>query len=123
MCERNMRIREFFTTKELLCPCGCFHLPDYRSIEMLYAMRLILNRPMILNSAARCERYNRHIGGSPDSAHLVGAFDIRTEPGEEWELIRVAQLVGFNGIGFRDNSFLHVDRHHDPAGQVWGYGK
>lgn len=117
----NMRIREYFSHKELLCPCGCCHSPDYRSIEMLYAMRLILNRPMIINSAARCERYNRHVGGKPNSPHLVGAFDIATKPGQEWELIRVAQLVGFNGLGFRDNSFLHVDRHHDATGQVWGY--
>ena len=113
-----MRIPERFTDEELSCP-DCGKLPDIRSIEMLYAMRLIMDVPLIINSGARCPEYNEGVGGSKNSAHLIGAFDIQAIPEKEYEMIRVAQAVGFTGIGFKDNSFLHVDRHHDK--QVWGY--
>lgn len=116
-----MKIPEYFKDEELGCPCGCGAMPDRRSVELLYAQRILLNRPMRLSSAARCEAYNKKIGGSANSRHKVGAFDVETDAGEEYETMRTAQLVGFNGLGFKDNSFLHQDRFHAASGQVWGY--
>ncbi len=113
-----MKIPERFKDKEIECPC-CGLLPDIRSVEMLYAMRLIIDVPLIINSGARCADYNLSVGGAESSAHIIGAFDIKSIPEREWEMIRIAQAVGFTGIGFKDNSFLHVDRHHKNV--VWGY--
>lgn len=115
-----MLTKEYFQDKELLCPCGCGKMPDPKSVEMLYAVRIIYGKPIILNSAARCDSYNMRIGGAPSSTHLIGAFDTTIPKEDEWEFIRILQMVGFTGIGFQDNKLIHFDRHHkNPA--IWGY--
>jgi len=115
-----MKVKEYFTDKELACPCGCGLMPDQKSIERLYAFRMIKGKPVIVTSAARCKAYNKQIGGADNSAHLTGAFDIKSNPEDEWEDIKIAQAVGFNGIGINDNVFLHLDDKH-PEPKVWGY--
>lgn len=87
---------------------------------MLYALRLLMNKPLVVTSGARCEHHNKAVGGYPNSTHLKGAFDIRIDPLDEWEFIQKAQFVGFTGIGFEDNVFMHIDRHHKNK-TVWGY--
>ena len=115
-----MDIYEYFKDYELDCSCGCGLMPDNRSIEMLYAFRILYNKPVKVNSGARCKVYNKMLNGSVGSAHLIGAFDIKVPLEDEWECIRIAQFVGFTGIGFDDNRMLHLDRHHKrPA--FWGY--
>ena len=114
-------IKEYFHTRELCCQCGCGKMPDIRSIEMLYALMIIYDKPIKVLSGARCEAHNKAVGGSENSAHLMGAFDIWVPPADEWRVIQIAQAVGFNGIGFKDNRFLHLDWFHAAAGQVWGY--
>jgi len=115
-----MKIKEYFKNSELECPCGCGLMPDKRALERLYAFRLIKNKPVILTSAARCETYNEAVGGAEDSAHLVGGFDIKSIPEEEWENIRIAQMVGFTAIGINNNKFMHVDDKHDSP-TIWTY--
>lgn len=115
-----MKIQEYFKNSELECKCRCGLLPDTKSIESLYAVRLILDIPMIITSGARCEEYNQAVGGSKESYHLIGAFDIKVPLEHEYHLIEVAQFVGFTGIGIKNNSFIHIDAHHlDPV--VWTY--
>lgn len=117
-----MKIKEYFKDKEeLTCKCGCGQMPDTKSIEMLYALRIIYGFPIIITSGARCKRHNDSLlASSSNSAHLQGAFDIVVPKEHEWRVIQIAQFVGFNGIGFKDNSFIHIDRYHNkPA--VWGY--
>lgn len=116
-----MILKEYFMDSELFCKCGCGLMPDKKSTERLYAMRLIWGRPMTINSGARCKSYNEAIDGSKTSKHIEGrAFDIATKPQDEWRLIQIAQIVGFSGIGINDNSFIHVD-DADGNERVWSY--
>ncbi len=115
-----MKIKQYFKDSELQCPCGCGLMPDRRSILMLYAIRLIYNDPIKINSGARCKVYNQYIGGAPKSKHLDGAFDCVVPPEDEYEFIKIAQFVGFDGIGINNNKFIHIDRFHsDPT--IWTY--
>ncbi len=46
--------------------------------DQLEILRAILHRPIIINSGYRTEDYNKRIGGSPNSQHLLAkAADIR----------------------------------------------
>jgi len=115
-----MKIPELFKDKEISCKCNCGLLPDQESVNKLYAMRLIWGKPMIISSGARCAFHNNLIGGAADSTHIKGAFDIETKPEDEYELIKIAQFVGFTGIGINNNKFIHVDRWHEYP-TIWTY--
>ena len=113
--------RKNFSWDELTCKCGCGCrniLED--SLDALQAVRFRIGRPMIINSAARCEQHNRSVGGSPQSFHLCKpdraacAYDIAVKDGlglsthDPEELIRIAKEEGFKGIG-RYRNFVHLD--------------
>ncbi len=116
-----MKIKEYFTDKELECKCGCGKMPDERFVEKLYAMRLTLNFPFFISSGARCVAHNRKKGGAKSSTHLQGAVDIsKYQPWMEGLIIEAAIKVGMTGIGFKDNKFIHLDDKHDRL-TFWGY--
>ena len=117
-----MKIPERFPDSELVCKCGCGLLPDMRFVERLYAMRLILDIPLVVLSGARCPDYNIIVGGSEYSYHGVGAADILARHG--WtraDVIQAAIKVGMTGIGVNRGS-IHVDDKHDRL-TIWDYYK
>lgn len=129
-----MKIPEYFTDKEFSCHCGCGLTSPFDVVKLIYAVRLIMGIPIIIKSPIRCKKHNEKEGGSDNSFHLpwyeshraqdVGALDIiAVSPSlhikHEYELIRVCQFVGFNGIGIKDNTFLHVDNRITKS--IWGY--
>ena len=131
-----MIVREYFPDVELSCRCGCGLLPPARSVDRLYALRLILGEPLCITSAARCWRHNLRVGGGAGSVHLPtdlrhgvssvwggGAFDIATDDftGEQSARIRrVAEACGFRGFGF-GGTFLHIDDGQRPRLTEWLY--
>ena len=115
-----MLLNEYFLDSEIFCPCCCA-MPDRRSTEMLYALRIIYNNPIPINSGRRCKKHNKVVGGVEDSAHLKGAFDCRIPGYRHWIFIKLAMEVGFNGIGVAEN-YVHIDRHHQYP-YVWTYNK
>jgi len=116
-----MKIPELFKDSELTCSCGCGMMPDKRAIEKLYSLRLIYNKPVTITSGARCANYNKRIGGAESSQHTTGkAFDLKIPPADEWEVVRIAQSVGFNGIGLNNNVFIHVDDRASKP-ELWTY--
>jgi len=125
-----MLVKEYFENSELECRCGCGLMPPERAVEMLYAVRLIMDVPLIVTSAARCPDHNASVGGAPDSRHLcrgdVCGFDIvcvhpQSHPQHEGNLIRCAIEVGYRGIGYKDNWFVHLDNRQSDAVVMWGY--
>lgn len=122
-----MRIYEYFTDAELTCKCGCGLMPHRKSIERLYALRILLASPLIVTSGARCTKYNDEVGGAKSSAHLSGtAFDLCCTNKSihllmEYDLIRLSIMVGFTGIGIANNRFLHVDDLPRLSSAIWHY--
>lgn len=128
-----MKVPEYFVDKELECRCGCKILPPEKSVRRLYAVRLILQKPMPISSAARCWKHNVAVGGKPGSIHLPpdkrrrnssewggGAFDIIATPGFQMEIVEAAIFCGFTGFGFAD-TFLHLDDAERPEITRWTY--
>ena len=113
-----------FKWSELECKCGCGirYIQD-EAIDALQRMRNIIQRPMIINSAARCPLHNVRVGGSPKSQHRSTeqspstAFDISLKGLDKQDLIKAAKAAGFKGLGINYKSFIHVDNRKYSA--VW----
>lgn len=99
-----------FTPKELSCKGTGFIVVDTHALDCLQRLRILIGKPLIINSAYRSEEHNKAVGGSPNSQHRLGkAFDIRITPDVSRETIKqFAFGAGFNGIGDYEN-FVHVD--------------
>lgn len=118
-----------FTRAELECRCGCGAWEmDPWLMERLEAMRLIHGKPIYLSSARRCESHNAEIGGGDNSRHVGfegGAVDVACYGSTAYELLRLAIVVGIQGIGLKQDGpyserFIHLDnRSHATA---WTYG-
>lgn len=129
-----MRVKEYFQDKELACRCGCGLMPPERFLERLYALRLILGRPLVITSAARCSLYNAKVNGAAGSIHLPssqragisaswegGAVDIVVKNEAERKLIvKTAAKIGFRGFGFGLH-FIHLDDALRPKITKWKY--
>lgn len=99
-----------FAPQEIACHGDGSLLIDYESMDMLQALRELMGKPLVINSAYRSPIYNAFLpGASPKSQHTLGkAFDIRLWGFTRQELKRAARAVGFTGIGDYD-TFVHVD--------------
>ncbi|MBJ6986953.1 D-Ala-D-Ala carboxypeptidase family metallohydrolase [Devosia sp. MC521] len=86
-------------------------LVDERSMDMLQALRTMLRKPLIINSAYRTETYNAQIGGARNGYHPKGmAFDVSMANHDPEAFEAAAIEVGFRGIGHYPNSnFMHID--------------
>ncbi len=93
-----------------------------RVVLALDALRGLLGRSIVINSAMRTPDWNRQQGGAPASAHLTGeAVDIGTArwtPEQRRDLMLYARKLGFNGIGVA-NAFIHLDVK--PRIAAWRY--
>ena len=82
---------------------------DHRLLEKLQDLRDRVGAPVNITSGYRSPEYNKRIGGSPNSQHILGrAADIKV-PGHSPEYIgKIAQEIGFTGVGIYP-TFIHVD--------------
>ncbi|MCJ7749290.1 MAG: D-Ala-D-Ala carboxypeptidase family metallohydrolase [Desulfobacterales bacterium] len=99
-----------FRVSELSCRCGCRKPPDPHLTLRLQTLRDYLNKPLVINSGARCEAYNTAVGGEPGSLHLQGlAVDIKClDSAFRLQLIEAALRLGFTGIGVKQG-MVHID--------------
>lgn len=105
-----------FSRKEFRCRCGrkdCDAAPiDMKLVTALQALRDLIGVPIIINSAVRCVRHNRRVGGVRNSRHLEGiAADIYCPELSPKELAKFAAMIpefDKGGIGLYDWG-IHVD--------------
>lgn len=99
-----------FTPKELASNGDGSLVVEKHALIALQKLRDAYGKPLTINSAYRDPAYNRAVGGSKNSKHVLGvAFDISvTDQVMAGELQELAQKVGFTAIG-RYNTFIHVD--------------
>ena len=103
----------YFTESEFRCRCGC-GLSEVNPllIESLESLRVMVGKPIIVNSGIRCAKHNSAVGGAKASQHLLGnAADIHVDGITSYELANLASEIpafGNGGIG-RYANFVHVD--------------
>lgn len=82
---------------------------DSTLLNKLQILRDEIGKPIIINSGYRTKEYNKKIGGSPKSQHMLGkAADIKVNGMAPEALAKKAEIAGFNGIGIY-KTFIHVD--------------
>ena len=100
---------EHFKKEELFCPC-CKQVKDTSFWLKLQTLRY-LTGPLIINSAFRCEKHNKKIGGSKNSFHQRGrAVDIsikKMSSVEKANLVKNSLNLGLSVICYPTH--LHVD--------------
>lgn len=119
---------EYFSLKELSCPCcGKMEMnPEF--MEKLVLLRKECNFPFKITSAYRCEAHNRAIHGKSGSSHLTGnAVDIQVYGNRAYDIITKAGSYGMAGIGVSQNGehqkrFIHLDdAEGDTRPWLWSY--
>lgn len=109
--ERTLR---FFDFKEFECRCGC----QQNNMDLGFLIRLDVARSIakvafVINSGARCAKYNKEIGSTSDN-HIRGlAVDIRVRSSyERFRIVCGLLSVGLTRIGVYD-SWIHVDMNDE----------
>lgn len=89
------------------------------AMDKLQALRDLLGKPLIVNSAYRSAAHNKAVGGATGSYHMKAeAFDVRMDNHDPVEFEAAARKVGFTGFGYYPkNGFMHIDI--GPA-RSWG---
>lgn len=112
-----------FSRWEFACQCGCGY--DRIEPELVDRLQKVRARfgPLTINSACRCEKHNRQIGGRSNSAHLAGlACDLRCANSfSRFYLVKHLIDEGFSRIGV-GHDFIHVDIDAEkPQSLLWLY--
>ena len=105
-----MRLSKHFDSEEFRCKDGSYKDPDPKLIKLLELLRAELgNVPITVNSGYRSPAYNKKVGGSPNSQHVLAkAADIVVKGKTPKQVAEAAEKVGFTGIGVY-KTFTHVD--------------
>ncbi len=113
-----VRLSLNFFRKEFECPCGCgFDTVDAELIKVLQDLRDAFGKGVRINSGCRCNEYNKQIGGSKKSQHVLGrAADIAvndTPPSAVYEYLN-SKYPNLYGLG-KYSSFVHIDTRKSKA--------
>ena len=116
-----MKINTYFDRSEFACSCGCgFDTVDAELIKVLTDVREHFSAAVTINSSARCDNHNAHVGGGDKSQHKYGrAADIVLSgvvPGDVYAYLDQTYPDQF-GMG-KYNSFTHIDTRNTKA--RWG---
>lgn len=100
-----------FSPQEIACRGTGKLLINEPALDRLQALRELLGKPLIINSAYRSPEHNRKVRGATNSVHLTGgAFDVSMTNHDPHAFIAAARQVGFTGIGtYPKSNFIHVD--------------
>jgi len=108
-------------------------LPDQDFMEKVETLRVVYDKPMKVNSAARCPAYNEKVSSTGRTGpHTTGhAIDIGVSGSDAHFLLRIAMKYGnFTGVGVsqkgpHEKRFLHFDDLTANVGQprpwIWSY--
>ena len=105
-----------FKASEFVCKgSGSLNMdPDY--LDKLQALRTAYGRPMVISSGYRSPEYNNRISSTGKTGpHTTGkACDIVVAGVDAYDLLQIAFLMGFGGIGSNQTGpwskrFIHLD--------------
>lgn len=108
-----------FSRFEMACKCGCgFDTIDYEIVELVQELRDFYKVPIKINSACRCLKHNKVVGGKSSSQHLKGrAVDIVVKGISPIEIHGKLNGNWEGGLG-KYNTFTHIDSRKKKA--RWG---
>ncbi len=129
-------VRKNISFAEATCRCGCGLIASDSLLDRVQKLRDRCGFGLPFTSIVRCDKYNREIGGSDTSAHLLssennkyGAIDIgipKWQMARRWVIDWYASRSGFNQKEMCDKH-LHfgiVPKSHPHYKKLyWGISK
>ncbi|WP_354624856.1 D-Ala-D-Ala carboxypeptidase family metallohydrolase [Psychromonas sp. MME2] len=116
-----MKITKHFSKTEFQCACCGEQKINLGLVIILEDLRAHFNAPVYINSAYRCEKHNKAVGGAENSQHVKGnAVDIvmrGVSPRHVYAYLEDAPYANLLGLGFYA-TFTHVDLRGTKA--RWG---
>lgn len=108
-----------FSRSEFACKCGCgFDTIDYKVLNELQGIRNVFDATVKVNSACRCAKHNKVVGGKSSSQHLKGrAVDFTVTGISPFEVYNYVNNYWKGGLGKYD-TFTHIDSRNRKA--RWG---
>lgn len=113
-----------WTSKDFDCHCKYFDCEQTLvDLDLIAALEQIVDTlgRMRINSAFRCAKHNKDVGGLPDSQHLLGkAFDLASSFVKPRAISLTAERIPVfanGGIGLYSH-FVHLDTRGTKA--RWG---
>ena len=114
--DQKIKLSANFKSNEFACKgkgCCSKVLIDEKLVEYEQQIRNNFNKPVVNNSAYRCAKHNKAVGGSLGSYHTKGqAADIVVPGVKPAEVAKYAESIGILGIGLyegEDGNFVHID--------------
>ena len=107
-----------FSRKEFACKCGCgFDDIDTRLVHMAQKIRDLLGEPVRVNSACRCAKHNKAVGGVDGSYHTKGlAADLSCASGGQKLYHKIKYLYQAGALDgleyckrYIKGNFVHID--------------
>lgn len=120
---KEVSLSKNFVSTEFDCKCkykSCATTEiDPKLVEYLQKIRDYFGKAVSINSAYRCEKHNKEVGGAKSSKHLFGqAADIKVSGITPRKVAQYAEHIGILGIGLYSN-FVHIDTR---ANKFFWYG-
>ena len=112
-----MKISKYFTRKEMSCNCNCgFDSMDSETLTIADECREFVGSPITPSSACRCPDYNKKVGGSKNSQHVLArAMDLPVKDPKALYDYLCDKYTDKYGFGVYD-TFVHIDtRTNGPA--------
>ena len=101
-----------FSREEFECNCGCgFGAVDIELLRLLEEAREHFGKPVHINSGCRCDTYNKRVGGSAKSQHVLARAadividNIHPDKIKEFFIGKYPDKYGIGGYP----SFTHID--------------
>lgn len=111
--EQDCQITKNFKASEFKCKdkCGKIYIAK-ELVEKLQELRDHFEKPINVSSGYRCISHNKAIGSTSgsDSPHCMGlAADICVSGHTSEEVAIVAEQLGFDGIAYINDNYIHLD--------------
>lgn len=114
--DQKIKLSANFNSNEFACKgkgCCSATLIDEKLVGFLQKIRTHFGKSVVINSAYRCAKHNKAVGGASGSRHTKGqAADIVVSGVKPKEVAKYAESIGVLGIGLyedKDGNFVHVD--------------
>lgn len=119
-----------FSKDELKCKCCGAHVIVEEFLDRLQKLRLDFGKPIKISSGYRCSKHNNEVSDTGlTGVHTTGrAVDIMIDRKNAYDLLHLALLYGFTGVGIKQHGptetrFLHLDDCPDRMIRptIWSY--
>ena len=120
-------LSEHFNHQDFFCRCeACKASKEYKIhlglVGALEAVQSLVNKPVKVKAAYRCEAENERLGGGRKSFHIYGkAAHISVDGMKPQELfIKAREVPEIKGLGLNvDDGTVHIDLRDVPERMEW----